>query len=79
MKGRLCSVGNDVNGGTGACTSVIASGRGGGMAAETVSMRNAAYDVKPSGRGGGRATLSVNMRIPCRGVRLRIGTANLAR
>src|SRR5580692_6175875 len=65
MTERLKSVGNDVNDSTGACAGTVASGRGGALAAQTVSKRKPGYDVTPSGRGGGKATTSVNMRNPC--------------
>ena len=78
MKGRMKSVGNDVNGSTGVHPGVAASGRSGGLATSPFIKRKPAYDVKSSGRDGGKAILSVNMRNPCRdSVRLRVGMANV--
>src|SRR5580698_1311016 len=54
MTERLKSVGNDVNDSTGTCAGAVASGRGGALATQTVSMQKPGYDVTPSGRGGAR-------------------------
>jgi len=67
MIGSKRKVGNDVNGGTGVCAGVIASGRGGCQATQTVSMQSPGYGVRPPGRGGGKAIPAVNLRNPCRG------------
>jgi hypothetical protein len=78
MKGQLKCVGNDVNGGTGACAGVIASGRGGSQATQTVNIRSPGYGVRPLGRGGDKAILAVNKRNPCQdSVRVRVGTVNV--
>src|SRR5213080_3329977 len=78
MKGRIKSVGNDVNGSTGVHPGVAASGRSGGLATSPFIKRKPAYDVKSSGRDGGKAIFSVNMRNPYRdSVRLRVGMANV--
>jgi hypothetical protein len=78
MIGSKRKVGNDVNGGAGVCAGVIASGRGGCQATQTVNMQSPGYGVRPLGRGGGKAIPAVNLRNPCRGsVRVRVGTVNV--
>src|SRR5277367_5196786 len=76
MIGSKRKVGNDVNGGTGVCADVIASGRGGCQATQTVNMQSPGYGVGPLGRGGGKAIPAVNLRNPCRGS-VRVGTVNV--
>ena len=61
MIGSKRKVGNDVNGGAGVCAGVIASGRGGCQATQTVNMQSPGYGVRPLGRGGGKAIPAVNL------------------
>src|SRR5277367_1100424 len=76
MIGTKRRVGNNVNGGTGVCAGVIASGRGGCQATQTVIKQSYGYGVRPLGRGGGKATPAVNLRNPCGGL-VRVGTVNV--
>ena len=87
MQVRSHTVGNDVNGAAGVRTGGTASGRDGGKAIQTVSMRNPCNDVNgaagvrtghtASGKGGSKAIQTVNVRNPCPWVGLRVGSANI--
>jgi hypothetical protein len=87
MQVRSHSVGNDVNGAAGMRTGDTTSGRVGGKAIQTVSMRNPCNDLNgaagvrtgrtKSGKGGSKAIQTVNVRNPCPWVGLRFGSANV--
>src|SRR5271163_3444951 len=78
MIGSKRKVGNDVNGGTGVCAGVIASGRGGVRPPRPSACKSPGYGVRPPGRGGGKAIPAVNLRNPCRdSVGVRVGTVNV--